>query len=413
MILGLPLSPNCIKVVWIMSGAEVINQGYGGIESPAPSELVSELASFDDSLRARIHALEVERVVGSSFGARLDTELQPQGIDEEAVKGFVELIDSYRWALALAAYPYRSLEDQDSVSISTVSGLFSAVREYDSGQEPDFLTHLSKTLAAQMLEDHGVPPEPAVISPADFDGFVVRNYLSQLPSLPNERLPEHVSEDEVVLVIEEDRLVSGIVREVTDRERMPPYILNTIPENDLPELQARLDSMLEELKREGSRITLADPAAGPDEIAEFEAMMNPKEDEATPRVELLHALGRAPLWLYVRYPQMVVNPEAASTALVATEANPEGIAVEIKHSRLIPEAAWKSIISNPIYREIYLERGTAGDAEQKAVLEQAILARKQAGGTTIEPLQTAHQPRRARAHRPTLMKARANASIDE
>jgi hypothetical protein len=288
--------------------------------------------------------------------------------------------------------------------------LFDAVRTYKPEREADFLLHLSGTLSSAMAKEYGKPAVPNAPSAAEFDDFVARYHLVNLPPMPDERLPEHLAQGEVVLVMEDDRLVPGVIREITDRQHEPPFILNHIPAEDLPEMQARLERAYDQLQAEGSRITLGDPAAGADEVKGFETLVNLQEDNKIPPVELLHALGRAPMWLYARYPQMAANPNfGPSTTLVVTDSNPEGAVVEISQGELIPAAAWKLVVSKPLYREAYLDRGT-GDAQQRENLEQAILARKQAG-PAIKPPKTS-EGLRARPSNLRINRARLSPLID-
>jgi hypothetical protein len=374
----------------------------------SPSELLVDLASFDNSIMDRIWSLELEHLADPSFEADLDAA-QP-AMDSETIKDHFELIESYRWALAVAAYPYRSRADDEEVRGTAAMALFDAVRSYKPEREPDFLLHLSGMLSLAMAKEYGKPDVPNVPSAAEFDDFVTRNHLVNLPPTPDERLPEHLVRGEIVLVMEDDRLVPGVIREVTDREHEPPFILNHIPAEDLPEMQARLERAYAQLKAEGSRITLGDPAAGPDEVKGFETLVNLQEDDKIPPVELLHALGRAPMWLYARYPQMAANPNnGPSTTLIATDTNPEGIVVEINQGGLIPAAAWKLMVSKPLYREVYLDRGT-GDARQRVTLEQAVLTRKQAGAV-IEPPKVS-KGARARPSSQRINRARLSHLID-
>jgi hypothetical protein len=374
------------------------------VVEPTPEELLNDLIGSNNAILERVQGFEVNALVGADFGDHLGEVFQALDDDEQEMKGWIVLVKSYRWALALTAYPYRHLPDQEAVSASAVGGLFRAVNEYKPGQGVDFLSFLSQTLTTQMLEDYGPSPEPAIPTPAEFDKFVEQNYLATLPAIPDERLPEHIAQNETVLVMEDGLLVSGIVREVTDREAEPPHILNHIPAEELPGLQQRLDE-------EGYEFVLRDEAAGPDERSEVESLFNQEFNGNPTPIEQLHALGRAPIWLYARHPHIRANPNySPSTAVVATGANPEGVTVEIKDSGLIPKTTWQLIISNPLYREIYLDRG---GAEQREALEQAIYTRKQVGAT-IEPPQIASRSRaRARPHRPILAKARSNASIEQ
>jgi hypothetical protein len=379
-----------------------------GLEQ-SPVELLDGLASFDNAIFDRIWILELAHLTDPSFGADLETE--QLSMDPETIQGHFELIDSYRWALAVHTYPYRDRADIEEVRGTAAMALFEAVRSHDPEQQPDFLLHLSGMLSSTMAKEYGKPAVPNVPSAAEFDDFVARHHLINLPPTPDERLPEHLAEGEIVLVMEAGQLVPGVVREITDREHEAPFVLNHIPAEELPEMQARLERAYAQLKAEGSRITLGDPAAGPDEVADFEARVNLQEDDKIPPVELLHALGRAPMWLYARYPQMQANPDSGpSTTLVATDANPKGTVVEVNQAGLIPAAAWKLIASKPLYREVYLDRGT-GDAEQRATLEQAILARKQADAT-IKPPQINKGSKRARPSNQRVNKARLSPFID-
>ena len=384
-----------------------------------PRELVLDISRFDDSLQARIFGMEVEHFEDEGFGAYLNGELQPSEIgeiDEEAVEGWIQLTDAYQWALAVARYPYRHQADQDAVKESTVSGLFRAVNGFNPSRDPDFLVYLSDTLTQQMVEDHGVPPEGfvPVPTPAEFDEYVSQNYLADFPPLPDKRLPEHVSEGTVVMVFEEDKLVSGVVKKVIDREHAGPFTINDIPEEEIPALQERLDQAYAQVRAEGTRITLGDPAADYEETAEFEAKMNPPADELAPSVRLIHALGRGPLWLYRLYPQLKENPDTGpSTALVVTDAHPDGAEVTIRNSVLITEADLKFMASHPLYREAYLDRSTAGDEQQRQVLGMALLDRKYAGDTTIKPpAAAAHFRKRARHTTTEIRKARIQALVD-
>jgi hypothetical protein len=343
----------------------------GEMPEPAARELIQDLVSFHDSLQNRVQALVVQHWEGPNFGTQIN--------DEESVRDLVELADSYQWALALVKYPYRDREDQGAVSESTVSGLFQAVRAYNPTEHQAFLPYLSQALTAKMIEDHGVPSDPRVPTPADFDAFVEHYHLAALPPLPEQRLPEHFTEGESVLVLEDRELVDGTIQSVTDRENEPITILSPLPPEVIPELQASIEQAYARLAEKNERITLGDPAADTDEILEFEAKMNLRPGQEVPRVELLHALGRLPFGVYAKYPQFIMNPDhGRSTAVVATKANQQGMTVEIKHSSLITTEAWKLLMTDPFYREAYLHHETSGDSATREALEQAIYDRKQA-----------------------------------
>lgn len=382
---------------------------FGEIDGPDPKNLLADLSRFNSDIGLRVGTQEMAHLMGVHYEP--NTALEQ--IDTSTIEGLVSLVDNYSWAVGLATFPYRDRPDQELVKGTAGMAIFDAVRSYDPEQEPNFLVHLSRTLAITMVQEYGQPTGPSIPSPLEFDQYVADHYLANLPPLPDKRSPEDIHEGEAVLVIDDGQLVSGIIQKVDMKEEVEPFTINEIPEEELPALQERIDRAFEQLRKENSRITLGDPAADAAEIAEFEAKVNVPEGQLPPRVEWLHALGRAPLWLYAMYPQLTENPDAQPTAWVATADHPDGMEIAIRNSVLITQAAWDLLTSSPLYREAYLDRATAGDDQKRVVLEQAIQDHKQLGNNShIEaPEFEVREPKRARLTLTEIQKARLEARL--
>jgi hypothetical protein len=360
----------------------------------SPYELVEDLAQFDPSLALRVDSLSWRRYEGEDFGIQLDaSELQPDVVDTADVQDAVEQIIANEWILGLTRYSYHHHKDQQSVKNSSVVGLWRAIETYDASESENLLAHISTSLTKHMRRKHG-KPTVNVPSPVEFDSFVTEHYIEELQPLPSERGPQHFAEKDLVLVMEGEQLVPGIVWAVANRKGQKEFTNGHIPEEDVPAMQARLDSVYTRLALEGSRITLGDPAADIQEIAAFEDVMNPDVSKPAPDVRLIHMLGRGPVWLYSLHPQIIRNPDfKPSSVTIATNTHSDGIELEVADPQLITAAAWESLIDQPLFRELYLEE--IGDEADQQGLRQAIYDRKQLGRQLSPPL-FGDTPQRAR-----------------
>jgi hypothetical protein len=211
--------------------------------------------------------------------------------------------------------------------------------------------------------------------------------------MPRDRKPEYVSPGEEVLVLEGDWLVRGVVQEVIEHDDQPPAILNHIPEDEIAALQEEVDAIEYADGRKGFLFVLQDEATlgtkglGPDERKAMEDLANDRGDpgeaaiyerlvkrglaERTP-IDLLHALGRAPLFVYQRYPQLIPNPDAEVQVRVLTTDSPEGILINLRDGGLMSRATWQKVRSDPLYRQIYSDSDVEFHLKENRILEDAV-----------------------------------------
>ena len=357
----------------------------------SPQALLDDLALFDDSIHSRIVGHQMEHMLsGTGMHGKSETAVE---LGVKALEDHIELIDGYSWAIGLADYSYRDHQDSDFIRGSAIRALFAAVETHDAEQEPSFLVHVSNVLTTSLVEEYGQPSDLHVPSPAEFDDFVVEHYIKNLPPMPRDRKPEYVSPGEEVLVLEGDWLVRGVVQEVIEHDDQPPAILNHIPEDEIAALQEEVDAIEYADGRKGFLFVLQDEATlgtkglGPDERKAMEDLANDRGDpgeaaiyerlvkrglaERTP-IDLLHALGRAPLFVYQRYPQLIPNPDAEVQVRVLTTDSPEGILINLRDGGLMSRATWQKVRSDPLYRQIYSDSDVEFHLKENRILEDAV-----------------------------------------
>lgn len=375
----------------------VPGESIAAAEQPEPlfgRELLGDLISFDPMISARVQARELERFAPTQDPTGPLAELEQEtlaSMSQAELYAHAQLIHDYQWALSLAVYEYRGSAATEELRATAVGGLFSAVNS-DREAGVGFLLHLSEKLAAEMQAAYGASPKPQVPSPAEFDAFVAEHYLDDYPRLPHEREDDHVSAGDIVLIMEDGSLVPGMVHAITENPSEPEFTLNQLPESELPRLQARVDRAFAQLTAEGSRITLGDPAADAAEIAEFEDRANLLPGQTTQPVELLFALGRAPLSIYAEYPQLVENPYFSRPQVtIVTDKCPDGVQLPVLDNRFLSARDWEAVSANPLFRQVFIESGHFVSQDSQDMLEAAIGDRKASG----EPFQAPHNFRPA------------------
>ncbi len=364
-----------------------------------PAGQLRELARFDGSLEAKIHSLQVMHVMGTDFGriAKAD-EFDPiKETQPPEAGGVAEVIDSYYWATALAAYPYRHHKNQKTIRNTAFMSLIEAIKTYSySGVDP-FIDHLSANLTTTMAKAYGPSYDAWVPKPAEFQAYVVQCTEDWTPLLPDRRQPEDLPVGENVWVLDEQRATRGRITDLKQRDQEVPIIPNYIPEDELPVVRERLE-------RKDLDFKLRDEAAGPDEARATEDFVKVPNELTDWAVHQLHALGRLPMWVYAEYPQLRINPDAgASTATVRTETGSR--TEEVRDARVIPFPVLRAMGYSPLHREIHLDNLATGSPNRRQ-LRELVNNQKQLAVPIVD-----RAARRARPRRDLVRQARVNARL--
>lgn len=307
---------------------------------------LTDLAEFDEALQHRIELIQCGYSPnGHSPNGMLSAVLN-ENHDTDAEIAFIE---EYRWALALSIYGHKESEDPRSLMLAAEDSLFEAAASYDTQEEPNFLTHLSRVISKNLLELYG-PSDGSKIPPVnEFEGFVRGETQQALPPLPLQRQASDFIEGQQVLYVLDDKIVTAKVEAVKPYKNLWKPDPNATTEISQEELQAKKQHI--------------------EDCVKWLPFTNGYPGWPISSETVGTLVSMVPEW------QVLVPDKRPGfvTLGINTEDtySPNKIIIDMDRSEIIPQSSWERIKQSPVYRSAYLSTAPAESQRHNEAIEAA------------------------------------------